>query len=98
MDIIRLSSLIFSISFSSFIFLKQDIKTLYTNAYSVFLFIHLCQADKFGELFVEEQVDSAYRAVAVLGDDKLGDIFVFGFRVVVIFAVQEHYNIGVLFE
>ena len=64
----------------------------------LFLFIHLCQADKLSELFMEEQVDGAYRAVAVLGDDKLGDVFIFGFRVVVIFAVQEHYNIGVLFE
>ena len=64
----------------------------------LFLFIHLRQADKLGKLFVEEQVDGAYRAVAVLGNDKLGDIFVFGFGVVVIFAVQEHYDIGVLFE
>ena len=64
----------------------------------LFLFIHLRQADKFGELFVEEQIDGAYRAVAVLGDDKLGDVFVFSFGVVVIFAVQEHYDIGVLFE
>ena len=64
----------------------------------LFLFIHFRQADKFGELFVEEQVDGAYRAVAVLGDDKLGDVFVFSFGVVVIFAVQEHYDIGVLLQ
>ena len=64
----------------------------------LFLFIHFRQTYKLGKLFVEEQVDGAYRTVTVLGDDKLGDVFVFGFGVVVIFAVQEHYDIGILFE
>ena len=62
------------------------------------LFFPFSKAYKLGELLMEEQVYRANRAVTVLGDDKFRYVFIFGFRVIVIFAVQEHYNIGVLLQ
>src|SRR3989442_879402 len=50
------------------------------------------------KLFQEDQFDAARRAVALFADDDLGDVLLFGFGFVVLFAVDEHYDIGVLFE
>ena len=51
------------------------------------LLLTLTESHKFGILFVEEQIDRIDRAVTVLGDDQLGDIFIFRFRIIVIFTV-----------
>lgn len=68
------------------------------GSFLMLLFFPFSKAYKLGELLVEEQVYRANRAVTVLGDDKFRYVFIFGFRVIVVFAVQEHYNIGVLFQ
>ena len=68
------------------------------GSFLCFLFFPFSKAYKLGELLMEEQVYRANRAVAVLGDDKFRYVFIFGFGVIVIFAVQEHYNIRVLLQ
>ena len=56
------------------------------------------QIGKLGELFVEEELNRVDRAVAVLGDDDIGDVLIFRFSIVVVFAVEEHYDVGILLE
>ena len=48
--------------------------------------------------FIEVELDCASGAAAMLGENEVGDILTFGFGIVVIFAIQEHDNIGVLLD
>ena len=48
--------------------------------------------------FIEEELDGSGSATAVLGDNKVGDILAVGIWIIVIFAVEEHYDIGILLD
>src|SRR5215470_613750 len=48
------------------------------------------------ELFGKDKFDAADRAVALLADDDLCDVLLFGFGLVDLFAVDEHHDVGVL--
>jgi len=49
--------------------------------------------DKLVEILEEHESDRADRAVALLRDDDLNDVFLLGFAFVVIFPVEKHHNI-----
>src|SRR4051794_24658147 len=46
----------------------------------------------------ERELELARRAVSVLGDDDLRNALALGIRVVVLVAVDEHHQVGVLFD
>src|SRR5690606_5014093 len=46
----------------------------------------------------EAQVDRANGTVPVLGDDELGDALLVGVLIVVLVAVDEHHDVGVLLD
>lgn len=48
--------------------------------------------------FVEVKFDVAGGAAAMLGKDKVGDILTLGIWVVIIFAVNKHYDIRILLD
>ena len=49
-------------------------------------------------LFIEEELDFASGATAVLGKNKVGDILAIGIFIIVIFAINEEDDIGVLLD
>ena len=49
------------------------------------------------ELLLEEQINGIYRTVTMLSNNQLG-VLVFRFRIVVILAVQECYDIRILLQ
>ncbi len=55
-------------------------------------------AEELGVLLLEGQRDFADRPVAVLGDDQVGLARTLGVLVVVLVAVDEHHQVGVLLE
>src|SRR3954454_10589881 len=57
------------------------------------------QVHELGELAAEDELDAVDRAVAVLGDDELGDARLLGLlRFVVLVAVDEHDQVRVLLD
>ena len=56
------------------------------------------QVEEQRELVLEVQFDRPDRAIAVLGQDDLGDVLVLRFLVVVIFAIQEGNDVRILFQ
>ena len=50
------------------------------------------------ELALEAQFDGARRAVAVFGDDELGEVGLGALRIVVAVAIEEGDDVGFLFE
>ena len=61
------------------------------------LFMPRRQVDEAGELFVKEKTHGIHRTVTVLGDDQFGDVLILGIRIIIIFAIQKHNNISILF-
>src|SRR5581483_607749 len=49
-------------------------------------------------LLLEGEHDIAYRPIAVLGDDQVGLARTLGLRLVVLLAVDEHHEVGVLLD
>ena len=48
--------------------------------------------------FIEEELNGAGGAATVLGNDEVGDVLAFSIGIIVIFAVEEHYNISILLD
>ena len=44
------------------------------------------------------QLERSDRAIALLGQDDLRDILILGIMIVIVFALEEHDDIGVLFD
>ena len=61
----------------------------------VVLCVERHEADMF---LIEEELDTAGGTTAVLGYDEIGDVLVLGIWIVVILAVKEHDDIGILLD
>ena len=58
----------------------------------------LVERHKADMLLIKEEVDFAGSATTMLSNDEVGNILAFGVGVVVIFAIEEGYDIGVLLD
>ena len=58
----------------------------------------LVERHKADMLLIKEKIDFTGGATAMLSDNEVGNILAFGVGIVVIFAIEEGYNIGVLLD
>ena len=62
------------------------------------LLMFIIERHKADARFVEVEFDRAGGAAAVLGKNEVGNILAFGVGIVIVFAIKEHDNIGVLLD
>lgn len=67
--------------------------------FSLFLTLrHPSQIRKTRKLLVEEELYAVHRTVTVLSDNDLSNIFIFRIRIIIVFAIEERYNIRILLQ
>ena len=74
---------------------KKSVCTAYRP---IVLILSFGKAHKLGKLLVEKQINRIHRAIAVLGNNQFSNIFIFRFRIIVIFAIQKSYDISILLQ